>query len=389
LPVLSGENAIAGPNLHFTSYLPNQEQALIAIERGDGQLYNYRPGFITIEGLAIRGAYQGNQHTRTNGSIVSWSKGSSAIAVVGGNDITIRGCELSDSGFGFFTLAKDEVEATLVRNVLFEGNYIHDNGNANSWLEHNIYTQSLGIVIQFNRFGGLHAGSLGANLKDRSSGTVIRYNYIDGTARLIDLVDAQEHVEHALADPRYRETFVYGNILISGTNDAERLIHYGGDTDGFEQDFRKGTLYLYNNTIIMSANKEDFWYTIIVDASTNDEHVDMRNNVFVMKGTSQLLMLSRTGQLNLGVNWISAGFANARPDFTGTVTGGDAVITGTNPMLNASFYPLLGSPLIDKAVALPSAVSAYAVTSEYVGSAKSAVRTITGDAPDLGAFEYR
>ncbi len=387
-PVLSGENAVAGPNLHFTSYLPNQEQALIAIERGDGQLYNYRPGYITIEGLIIKGANQANKHTRTDGSVVSWGKGSSSVAVVGGNNITVRGCELSDSGFGFFTLAKDEVEATLVRDVLLEGNNIFGNGNADSWLEHNVYTQTLGVTIQFNRFGRLRAGSLGANIKDRSAGTVVRYNYIEGTSRLIDLVDAQEHVIHALADPRYRETFVYGNILISGPNDAERLVHYGGDTEGFEQDFRKGTLYFYNNTVIMSANSSDFWYTIIVDASTNDEHVDMRNNTYVVTGTTQLLMLSRNGQLHLGTNWISSGYDIARPDFTGTVTNDNKIISGTNPMLDTNFKPLNGSPLIDKSEALPLATVLNQVQYEYVDLARGKVRTATGSALDLGAFEY-
>jgi len=388
LPVLSGENAIAGPNLNFTSYLPNQEQAIIAIERGDGQSYYYKPAYITIEGLAVSGANQYNQHTRTDGTIVPWGDSASSIAVVGGDNITVRGCTLSDSGMGFFTLSKDEVEATLVRNVLLEGNNIFGNGTVGSWLEHNVYTQTLGVTVQFNRFGRLRDGSLGGNLKDRSAGTVVRYNYIEGTARLIDLVDAQEHIQHALADPRYRETFVYGNILISGPNDAERLVHYGGDTEGFEQNFRKGTLYFYNNTVIMSANKEDFWYTIVVDASTNDEHVDMRNNAFVVKGTTQLLMLSRTGQLNLGVNWITAGYANSRPDFTGTVTGGGGVIVGTDPILDVNLRPLAGSPLIDKASALaPAAAISNPILNEYDDQAKGKVRNITGSALDIGAFE--
>ena len=48
----------------------------------------------------------------------------------------------------------------ISRNILIEGNHIHDNGNANSIFEHNTYTEALGITYQFNRFGPLRSGAL-------------------------------------------------------------------------------------------------------------------------------------------------------------------------------------------------------------------------------------
>ena len=45
---------------------------------------------------------------------------------------------------------------------------------------------------------------------------------------------AQEHAADAVLDPRYHETFVYGNVLIAGPGQAAQVVHYGGDTIGYE-----------------------------------------------------------------------------------------------------------------------------------------------------------
>ena len=69
------------------------------------------------------------------------------------------------------------------------------------------------------------------------------------------------------ADPRYRATHVYGNVLIehpnSGNND---IVHYGGDGGGANK-FRKGTLYFYNNTVV--SDRTDA--TRLFRMATNDE----------------------------------------------------------------------------------------------------------------------
>jgi hypothetical protein len=51
------------------------------------------------------------------------------------------------------------------------------------------------MVYQFNHFGPLRANCPGNNLKDRSAGTVIRYNWIEGGNRQLDLVDAEDSAE--------------------------------------------------------------------------------------------------------------------------------------------------------------------------------------------------
>lgn len=68
---------------------------------------------------------------------------------------------------------------------------------------------------------GLCAGCLGNNLKDRSAGTVIRYNYIENANRQIDLVESS--YVSIISDPSYRTTLVYGNVLAEYIADGNSL----------------------------------------------------------------------------------------------------------------------------------------------------------------------
>jgi len=68
---------------------------------------------------------------------------------------------------------------------------------------------------------------------------------------MIDLVESQEGCEILCPLPSYRQTYVYGNLLTNtGGRDETSFVHYGGD--GNVADFRKGTLYFYHNTVILT-----------------------------------------------------------------------------------------------------------------------------------------
>ena len=79
--------------------------------------------------------------------------------------------------FGLVLQRRDVAHDGLTQNILVERNWIYDNGIEGSYYEHNTYTAAIGITYQFNRMGKLRDGCGGNNLKDRSAGTVIRYNY--------------------------------------------------------------------------------------------------------------------------------------------------------------------------------------------------------------------
>src|SRR5436190_5962887 len=91
------------------------------------------------------------------------------------------------------------------------------------------------------------------------------------------LVDAQGSFTQAGADPRYRSTYVYGNLIINEVNNAS-VIHYGGDTSVTEI-YRKGTLHFYHNTVIFRSDQRLRWRVALLRLDTNDEATDVRNNI--------------------------------------------------------------------------------------------------------------
>ena len=207
----------------------------------------------------------------TRGNTASYVNNAAAVWIEKGENITVRNNILHDSGNGLFV---SSAEPFISRNILVEGNYIYDNGNANSLFEHNTYTAALGITYQFNRFGPLRSRALGNNLKDRSAGLVVRYNWIEGGNRQLDLVETDSATIQN--DPSYRDTHVYGNVLIEPAAAGNRQItHYGGD-NGTTANYRKGTLYFYQNTLVSTRTDR----TTLFRLSTNEEHADARNNIF-------------------------------------------------------------------------------------------------------------
>lgn len=391
LPVLDGDGASTSENSRWPMYEPLQDLGLITVGANDDNEYGYRPEHIVIEGLELRGANVDNNHTRVSGESLAWDDGAAGIIIVPAADITVRGCVITDNGNGLFTLSKDEVEGTLVRDVLLEACHIYGNGMVDSDNKHNVYTQALGVTIQFNKFGRLRDGALGINVKDRSAGTVIRYNWIDGTVRPLDLVDAQEHTEAATADERYRETFVYGNVIINVSGDGRRVVHYGGDTLGFEQNFRKGTLYFFNNTMFVDLSLDESYETTLVNLDTNDETLEFFNNVVWAPNTTTIQVVREAGNLRLGVNWINSGWvAHSADGFTGTVEGAENIIEGADPGLDPETYvPREESPVIDRAQAAVGSAEDYPVDVEFSERAYGTDRVQNGDAADLGAFEAR
>ena len=100
----------------------------------------------------------------------------------------IRNCILRDSGNGLFIGANDG----QTQDILIEGNWIYDNGIEGSIYQHNTYTAAIGITYQYNHMGRLREDCGGNNLKDRSAGLVVRYNWIEDGNRQLDLVDAED-----------------------------------------------------------------------------------------------------------------------------------------------------------------------------------------------------
>jgi len=313
LPIIDGEGAKTRSELDFW----NEVRSVIKIG-GSSKPNNDSASYITIECLDIRGAHPDYTFANSAGNNQKYSDNAAAITVEQGDNISLINNIIRDSGNGLFTTSSTS-------DVLISGNYVYKNGVSGSIYQHNSYTESVGITFEFNHYGALCDTCGGNNLKDRSAGTVIRYNWIEDGNRQLDLVDTDH--DELLNNPAYRTTLVHGNILIEGDGQGNaQIIHYGGDS-GDQPFFRKGTLHLYNNTIVSTRSGN----TTLIRLSSSGETLDARNNiVFVSAQGSNLAIVGTTGTANLLNNWLPTGWVTSHDSFTGSLSEA-GTIEGAEP----------------------------------------------------------
>ena len=368
-PVIDAIDASTRPQLNFW----NEGRGVIKI--GGSNTPDQTPEYIVLENLKIMNGRNDYAFTGRDG-LTTYSKNCAAVFIESGNHITVRNCELFNCGNGLFASSASE-------EILVEGCYIHGNGNAGSIYEHNNYTEAKNITFQYNRFGPLCEDCLGNNLKDRSAGTVIRYNWIEGGNRQLDLVNADGTDLYLL--PEYAETWVYGNILIEpdGAGNSQ-IVHYGGD-GGSTDTYRKGTLYFYNNTVVSTR----IGNTTLFRCSTNDESVDCRNNIaFVTESGNRLAISNSDGTINLSHNWMKEGWRDSHSSLNGTINDDGTTVSNASPGFNdeagKDFSLLQDSPCRNSATDISPGGS---LDYEYIKHQQFQIRQV--NAPlDIGAYEY-
>jgi hypothetical protein len=378
-PIISGDGATTPDALNFW----NEVRGVIKVG-GSNSPEDDLPSHILIENLEIRSAHPDYQFTNDNGVMESYVDNAAAIYVEKAANLTIRGCHLHDCGNGLFIGAFNG----QTQNILIEKNYIHGNGIVGEFLEHNTYTSAIGITYQFNRFGPLREGADGNNLKDRSAGLVVKYNWIEGGNRQLDLVDA-EGIGELVNHPSYSTTHVYGNILIEPDDEGNsQIIHYGGDSST-EDDFRKGILYLYNNTIISTREGN----TTVVRLSTNDETALAFNNViYTTASGDHLAMIAGSGTIEMHHNWVNSDWQDCHCNPEGSVVDSGDNIEGDQPGFedfdSQNFVPLAVAPIVDNGTDLqPELLPDYDVSLEYLKHQESIDRWNDG-VMDIGALEF-
>lgn len=379
-PIIDGDGAVTPTYLDYW----NEERSLIKIG-GSSVPANGLPSYITIENLELRSARPAFNYTADNGQTGTYSDNAASIHIEKGEHIIIRDCIIHNSGNGIFIGAS----GGETKDVLIANNYIHDNGIVGSFYQHNTYTEAFGITYEYNRFGPLRAGATGNNLKDRSAGLVVRYNWIESGNRQLDLVESGTSALYN--DPSYSTTYVYGNILIEpdGAGNSQ-VLHYGGD-GGTASEYRKGNLYFYNNTVISTRNSN----TTLARLSTQDETMHAFNNVIynTISGNS-LAMSNDAGTMNLHHNWIKTNWVNSHNGSpSGTVNDQGNNLGGTDPLFtdfaNQDFSLQSTSPLIDAGTAIPAIhLPDHDLLNEYVMHTSSTARQLV-NGMDIGAYEYQ
>jgi hypothetical protein len=351
LPVIDGRDAVTRKELNFWG----ETRAVIKIG-GANKPADTMPQHIVVENLEIRSARPPYAFTGRKGQTV-YDKNAASIFIEKGEHITIRNCVMHDSGNGFFT-------SYQAKDILIEKCHIYDNGMEGSIYEHNSYTAAQGITFQFNHYGPLRKGCPGNNLKDRSAGLVVRHNWIEGGNRQLDLVDASDS-PILRDDPRYRATWVYGNILLEREGDGNsQIVHYGGDS-GKTAWYRQGTLYFYNNTVVSTRTGPAMLFRL----SSGEEKVDCRNNIVLVSGSGRnLAILDGKGSVSLQNCWFKTGWIPARGLLKGDITGQATCLDGDEPgfvnRLRQDFRLKPGAPAARGGAVWPKGEHAF--TQEYV-----------------------
>lgn len=403
-PVIDGNGATTRASLDYGHAL-FQSRDIIVVKQAASAPWTSYPQHLTIDGLELTGAYPTHSFTDTGGATVAYDEFGACLWIERGKHLIIRDNVIHDCTNGIFSKSTDDGAFAVTEDLLIQANSIYDCGVVGDDHEHGTYVQSVGVVYELNHYGPQRAGGGGSALKDRSAGVVVRYNRIEECARSLDLVEAEDFPSTALAEPRYRTTHVYGNLI---TIDVDQgvPVHYGGDHYGSspgaswgEPIFRKGTLYFYHNTLVRPGNGG---WPYLFQIPTTEEHLEVFNNVLWFSGTTPYKAL-RTGNdvgsswttggtINLGVNWMNQGWVNhdANHPVPGPVTGAANVRTSSAAPIDLStLVPLVGSGVIDLAQALPASLAAHPVVLEYTDDRLGRPRVTRGAAPDLGALEAR
>jgi hypothetical protein len=405
-PIITGANAVPSTDSIAAGFWATSAGSVVeplgvfVFLWGPDQPYATLQSYITVQNIEVTGGQSANTYTDHSGQVVHYDSGGAAgIYAVAAQYVTIQYCTVTSNDQGVFFNSQDSQRTSYY--ITLRGNNIYANGMVGNQLVHNIYVQGVRSLYEGNYIGAEIIGGQGSSLKDRSSGTVIRYNYIEASLRAIDLVDTQISPE-VLSDPLYNYAWVYGNVIIDnyaigiGSGD---LIHWGGDSQGDQSpspNYHNGPLFFYFNTVVIE-NDPSYERDGIFDMPSSQQSVQASNNIFYFTGNNpntQVEFGICCGTINLDdSNWISTGWnTSVEVGNTVTVTGTQSLIQGTNPLLNANFTlsASSGSPVIGHGTAGPTGVPNAAanllnlqVTAEYSSKANIVSRP---NVHDLGAY---
>lgn len=428
-PVISGQNATTSTNMHHRWQTPTDVQylGLMQIMVRSGATYDI-PGYIEIAGIQFQDVYPGMGFTAENGASSDYITFSSCLYMRAPHHVLVRDNVFTNCGQGVYNWAGDGSDlnayyGAIPTGIVIRGNHFYGNGGASAGTEHQVYTESDGVIIEHNRFGAMRSGALGSHIKDRSAGTVVRYNFIEEAAYgwYVDLVEP-ENAWSVLgsSNPRYGEDFVYGNVFINNTNNSPNWIHWNED----HQQGTRGRAYkpgarltLYNNTIVHNRTAPGSPATNLVNTNFGAQTcqaaplpgvIDVRNNLIVANpGSTANVPSIRFGfcgseHFDFGVNWVSPGWATHRagaPYSTGVVAGAANVVSpaANNPgfvdLANDNVHLLTGSSAGGIGGALAAEVTSNVLglnltpTQQYLAHLQVEARPAYGPGSDLGAFD--
>jgi hypothetical protein len=422
LPIVSGKDATTSANMryHWPSASGSsaiQHLGVVQIAAGAGEDAPL-PAYIEIANLRIQDGFKTNQFTAENGVRANFDAFAACIYARSVQHLIIRNNILTNCGQGFYNWTGSGTKwwDGLQMDTVVGGNYFYNNGNPGSYTEHQSYTESDGVTYEYNRFGRMRAGAMGSQLKDRSAGTVIRYNYIEASPSgwMMDLVEPENAYEALGSKATYKQAFVYGNLMISrgATINGPNLVHWNEDHQrGVGRAVRPDSkLFFYHNTISVVANRADFYSLHVFNTTWGGYDcptarlagvIDIRNNIFALvprtSGASVpgfKFAYCRSTNLAFGSNWVSPGWVSGTSEnISGT---GNLVSPANNSpgfvgptdlhLTSGSSATGIGSPLAAE-VLNNGLRQSFEPSHQYVEHQQVTTRARSGAGSDVGAFE--
>lgn len=342
-PIIDGKDAKIGRSIYYGYYWQSlYTYGGIIISPPRGFTWGDAPSYIDIEGLELCNFNQTSTMTNLYGQRQQFDKFCAAIYGERVRHLTVKNCKIHNDGLGVFVNSK-YAAAGVSKDILIENNTFALNGNPGSVTEHHIYTECDGITIQFNTFGPMVKGSYGSVIKDRSAGTVIRYNSMQVAQFAVGvyLMGPQGGYGYIDTLPNFTKSYFYGNVMYNPPTGGNAFVFFGGDSGSA----RTGKLYSYHNTFINHADgvgTKKRLGTILYRLNSPTEllgapvqtQVDSRNNAFYClsetKGVAAAEMSLVYGAGNPSVNFgrdfksrtvnlymAPRGWTGDKPTFTG------------------------------------------------------------------------
>lgn len=409
-PELSGINAVTADDSKQANFSSDtQSDALISIWRSPtDDISLYKAKYIIIQNLKISGVKEGNSYFDNSGTAQVFSSFAAAIYAHRVDYLLVENCELSNNSQGVFTNSAGSYDSISTNvdyssYVVLRRNLIFSNGNSGSPFEHGVYMQAKRSLFEGNYFGQNVSGALGVPLKDRSSGTIIRYNYIINSNRALDLVESEEeYTTNVPGDILYNHAWVYGNMILTDDslpNFNRRIIHFGYDNN---VDRARKNLHFYNNTVISKIHYGDgkqFMGMFGIGINANST-VDVKDNIFYnpYSDSTPFNFLDETGTINLvGTNILPISWSLISNLAGGTSTylnNVNTTIASNDPGLNSDYTLKSNSIALDKAsVYVLTGVNGVNIDNLQVNGVfdftnHTAILRKQNGILDVGAFEY-
>lgn len=379
-PVLDGNGAVTATDAKTMGFGADiQDSGLLTIHRPPNTSTTYKAKYIVIQNLKFINVKQGSTFQDQSNVTQPYGKFSAAIYSPRVDYLYVKNCDFLDNAMAVFTNSKGGNNIDFSSYLIFRGNFVDRSGYSDDDHEHGVYTQGYRTLLEGNYFGQAQGGS---SVKDRSSGTVFRYNKVMVSSRGLDLVESEENpegwgVDSVRSDVLYNHAWVYGNIFInefaSSLGYSIRMIHWGFDNSSAFA--RNGTLHFYNNTVLTKGTDPTgySWYTSIfqmgsggytADNSTNYQ-INAWENVFVNQAVSNgygpvdFRLLWDIGKVNFyGANYLTTNWR--KPAAESFTENSSTTLEGTTSVVDlVTAVPVSGSAIVNKGTTYTPNFSQY------------------------------